>query len=225
MRTPRRIPNRPRANFRIFLVTASLVIASLVTAFLVAVPASADWLVTLEGELIETRGAWTVEGDRVHYTDLGGEEQSLAAEDVDIEGSEETTAFKAGRPYVPRQPPAQAQAKEAIREAVLEKAEREAPIILYQTSWCGYCRKAEKLLESLDADFVAKDIERDPKAAAEYRVKGKGGGGVPLIDFDGDIVRGYSDRVIRRKAKEVEAKAVESKAGESKAVESKESRG
>lgn len=90
--------------------------------------------------------------------------------------------------------------------SVRTKAEDEPKIILYETSWCGYCRQASKLLKQLDVDFEAKDIERDPKAAAEYRRKSGGRGGVPLIDIDGEVVRGYDKRLIRQLVAEMQKK-------------------
>jgi glutaredoxin len=80
-------------------------------------------------------------------------------------------------------------------------------IILYQTSWCGYCRKAQNLLEDLGAVYVAKDVERDRQAAREYREKGRGYSGIPLIDFDGQLVRGYDEGAIRRMVKEQKERA------------------
>ena len=85
-------------------------------------------------------------------------------------------------------------------------ASDEPKITLYMTSWCGYCRKAGKLLEELDADFAAKDIEKDPEAAREFAAKSGGRGGVPLIDFDGEIVRGYKEQVIRQQVHELRQK-------------------
>ncbi|MEE8526243.1 MAG: glutaredoxin family protein [Thermoanaerobaculia bacterium] len=80
-------------------------------------------------------------------------------------------------------------------------------IILYQTSWCGYCRKARQLLEDLDAVYVAKDIERDREAAREYQDKGRGYSGIPLIDFDGQLLRGYDEGAIRRMVREQKERA------------------
>ncbi len=80
----------------------------------------------------------------------------------------------------------------------------EPRIILYETSWCGYCRKATRLLEQLDADFEARDIEKDRKAAAEFRRKSGGRGGVPLIDVDGELVRGYDEPRIRKLVAELQ---------------------
>ncbi len=172
-------------------------VALLALAF--APAAAADWLVTVEGALIETDGPWTLEGDLLRYTDLDGVEQVLPIDEVDLEGSEETTALKAGREYVPADRSAAPAADEQAG------ADGDEPrITLYMTSWCGYCRKARKLLKELDADFVAKDVEKSREAAREFASKSGGRGGVPLIDFDGRIVRGYNDRLIRKLVRELE---------------------
>ena len=182
-----------------------ILVTTLGLALLLASPAAADWLVTVGGELFETDGPWTVDGDRVSYVDLDGVEQSLAAKQVDLEGSEETTALKAGRAYTPK--PRASEPAPAAPETPMATADGDEPrITLYMTSWCGYCRKARKLLKELDADFVAKDIEKDREAAREYSAKSGGRGGVPLIDFDGKIVRGYSDRAIRQLVHELREK-------------------
>ena len=168
-------------------------------------PAAADWLITLGGHLIETQGGWTVEGKTVHYTDADGAAKSLALAQVDLAASEETTALREGRPYVPSKTASEAPADEpeGTRD---EAAEEESKITLYETSWCGYCRKTRRLLNELGAEFVAKDIEKNQEAAREYRAKSGGRGGVPLIDFDGRVVRGYNERAIRQQVREIQAK-------------------
>lgn len=176
----------------------------LAIAVLLATPAAGDWLVTLEGQLIETKGPWVIQGEILTYVDVEGTEHSLPLDEADLEGSEETTALKEGRPYLPQ--PKTPEQPMATAPAVVAEADDGPDIILYQTSWCGYCRKARKLLKQLDADFVAKDIERNHAAAREYREKGNGYRGIPLIDFDGEVVRGYSDRLIRRKVRELQEK-------------------
>ncbi len=98
-------------------------------------------------------------------------------------------------------------AAEAPEEKASESAQAESEepkITLYMTSWCGYCRKANKLLTQLDADFAAKDIEKNREAALEFRQKSGGQGGIPLIDFDGEIVRGYNEKLIRELVAELE---------------------
>ena len=144
-------------------------------ALLLAAPATADWLVTDAGESIQTQGPWIISDDTVNYVDVEGERRTLALADVDLSASKEMTI------------------------------EKKPDIILYQTSWCGYCRRARTLLTELGANFEAKDIQKDPSAAREYQQKGKGYGGVPLIDFSGEIVRGYSEQAIREHVRRIAA--------------------
>lgn len=72
----------------------------------------------------------------------------------------------------------------------------DAQVTLYSTSWCGYCRKARSWFQANGVPFVEKDIEKDPDAQAEYRSKANGYGGVPLIDVNGTVVRGFDQRRI-----------------------------
>lgn len=163
--------------------------------------AGADWLITLEGKLIETRGPWTVEDQTLTYTDAAGEVHQIAVADVDLEASEETTAVKAGKPYVPK-PKAEKPAAEAPADA---KADESGPqVVLYMTSWCGYCRRTSKLLETLGVPFAAKDIEKDKMAAAEYREKADGYRGIPVLDVGGQIIRGYQPTLIHKLVTELQ---------------------
>lgn len=68
--------------------------------------------------------------------------------------------------------------------------------IVYGASWCGPCHAAQRFLKKRGASVTYKDIERDPKAAAEMRHKlkrvGRSGASIPVIDVDGQILIGYS---------------------------------
>jgi len=77
-----------------------------------------------------------------------------------------------------------------------EAAREEPRVVLYMTSWCGYCRKARRLLDKLDVPYEAKDIEASREAAREYRAKAGDYAGVPLLDIDGRIVKGYDAELI-----------------------------
>lgn len=163
--------------------------------------ALADWLITLEGRMIETQGPWTIEGEVLTYVDLEGQEHSLSVDDVDLEASEETTALKAGREYVPRQEP---EVQESKKEA--RKRNKKAKVILYMTSLCKECQRARELLEALDVEFVEKDINSGRKTRFEYQRKAGHGGGVPVIDIDGAIVFSNNPRVIRKRVAEYKAR-------------------
>ncbi len=142
---------------------------------------AADWLVTTAGEQIETDGNWIIDDELVAYVDMSGELQTIQLSEVDLTASKEKAEFESA-----------------------SEAEGAPKITVYMTSWCGYCRKARQLLDTLDADYVAVDIEKDREAAIEYRKKSGGSGGVPLIDFDGELVRGYNEQLIRRLALKVQ---------------------
>jgi glutaredoxin len=68
---------------------------------------------------------------------------------------------------------------------------------MYITSWCGYCRKAREYLQSLRVNLVEYDVEKDPSKGKEMLSKSGGSKGVPLIDVEGIIIRGYSQSAIK----------------------------
>ncbi len=97
-------------------------------------------------------------------------------------------------------------------EAAAERAKREPPtaresaprarppVVLYGTSWCGYCKAAARWLRQRGVDFVERDIEKDEAAAAELerkkRASGRSGSGVPWIDVGGTLIQGFDRRAL-----------------------------
>lgn len=69
-------------------------------------------------------------------------------------------------------------------------------VILYSTAWCGYCTKARAYLAGLGVSVTEHDIERDPGRGEEMRAK-SGSRGVPVVDVEGIIIRGYAPDQIR----------------------------
>lgn len=84
----------------------------------------------------------------------------------------------------------------AVQEVDLTRSNRDIKVIMYTTDWCPYCKKARQYLHSLDVDLAEYDIEKDPEKRQEYLVKGKNQTGVPLIDVEGVLVRGFSEKAI-----------------------------
>ena len=78
------------------------------------------------------------------------------------------------------------------------RAQRE-DVILYSATWCGYCTKARAHLDGQGIDYELRDVDNDA-IGRELREK-TGRGGVPVLDFSGEILRGYSsdayDKAIR----------------------------
>ena len=196
-------------SFREASLITALIIATLVLALGVgAGSVHADWLITLEGKMIETEGPWTIADEVLTYIDEDGEEQSLAVDEVDLEASEETTALRAGKPYVPSQRTEAEPAKKAKRKKE-KKVAKEARVILYTTSLCRDCTLARELLDDLDVAYVAKDINKSDKARREYKKKAGRGGGLPVLDIDGSMVFSYNPRAIRQRVEAMRAREAE----------------
>jgi len=73
---------------------------------------------------------------------------------------------------------------------------RDIRVVMYVTSWCPYCKKARDYINSQGASLIEYDIERDRSAADEMVKKTGGGHGVPVVDVEGIIIRGYSPEAI-----------------------------
>jgi glutaredoxin len=78
-------------------------------------------------------------------------------------------------------------------ESVKEKrAYRNIHVIIYMTSLCSYCAKARSYLRSLGVNLVEYNMERDKTKREEMLREGGGSTGVPLIDIEGIIIKGYN---------------------------------
>jgi glutaredoxin-like YruB-family protein len=62
---------------------------------------------------------------------------------------------------------------------------------MYATDWCGYCKQAQRYMNSKGIAYVAYDIEKD--SAAKRRHKELGGRGVPLIIIGSNKMSGFSE--------------------------------
>ncbi len=79
-------------------------------------------------------------------------------------------------------------------------------VVLYGASWCGACREARAYFRERGVPFVDRDIEREPGARQEMMAKARAAGvrasGIPVIDFRGTVISGFSrdaiDRLIAR---------------------------
>ena len=104
------------------------------------------------------------------------------------EFKEESTEKPKTKEYFPR----------STSERVEEKRPyRDIHVIMYMTSWCSYCVKAREYLRSLDVNLFEYNIERDKSKRDEMLSKSGGSTGVPLIDVEGIIIRGYNPSALR----------------------------
>ena len=124
---------------------------------------------------------WQDEKGVTHFSD--SPPQGKGAVKMQIKEAEGTSE----KAIDPRQP--------ANRQVQGTKAYQDIKVVMYVTDWCGYCRKAREYLRSLGVNLVEFDIEKD--AAKREEMRKLGGRGVPLIDVEGILIKGYSQQAIK----------------------------
>ena len=75
-------------------------------------------------------------------------------------------------------------------QAISSQSQAEAKVTLYATDWCGYCKQTRRFLDSKGIPYTEFDIEKD--AAGRKAYEALGGRGIPLIDVNGTLIRGFS---------------------------------
>jgi mycoredoxin len=69
-----------------------------------------------------------------------------------------------------------------------------ARVVMYSTDWCGYCKQTRRFLDSQGIPFKEYDIEKSTDGRQAYEALG--GRGIPMIDVNGTIIRGFSEEAI-----------------------------
>lgn len=67
-------------------------------------------------------------------------------------------------------------------------------VVLYATSWCGYCEKMREFFAEHKIEYREYDVEASNEAMAEF--KELGGKGVPLVLVKGRVVIGYAPKTV-----------------------------
>ena len=79
-------------------------------------------------------------------------------------------------------------------QVVSEQVRSSARVVLYATEWCGYCKLTRRFLDQKGIPYKEFDIEKDAEARKAYEALG--GGGIPIIDVNGTLIRGYDPDAI-----------------------------
>jgi glutaredoxin len=69
-------------------------------------------------------------------------------------------------------------------------------VVMFSTSWCGYCKKVKRHFLKNNIEFSEYDIEKSKKAAKIY--KRLNGRGVPVILIDKQPMNGFSAKSFDR---------------------------
>jgi glutaredoxin len=63
-------------------------------------------------------------------------------------------------------------------------------VVVYTTSWCGWCRKTIAWLDAHGVDYENRDIEKNPRWRAEL-IEKAGGDSIPVVEIDGELIHGF----------------------------------
>jgi len=83
---------------------------------------------------------------------------------------------------------------------VTEKNDSTTPLVMYTTTWCGYCRRLKTQLAADGITFTEVDIEQVPEAAAFVEQVNGGNQTVPTVVFpDGSAATNPSLRDVKER--------------------------
>ena len=63
-------------------------------------------------------------------------------------------------------------------------------VIVYSTTWCGFCKMAKQYFDSKDVAYTEIDVEQDREAAIKM-VEESGQMGVPVIRIGKELIVGF----------------------------------
>lgn len=69
-------------------------------------------------------------------------------------------------------------------------AAHDGKVILYATSWCGYCEKTRELLNENNIEYHEYDVEKSHQGRKQYQRLGVKG--VPVLLINGEVLKGYN---------------------------------
>lgn len=117
---------------------------------------------------------WKDSAGRIHYGDNPSEVIQAEAVNVEVNG------------YAPVE-------YQAFEATVTERPKK---VVMYATSWCGYCKKARDYFNKHGIAFQEYDVETDAKAKRKYeQINGKG---VPVIFVGDKRMNGFSEQRFKK---------------------------
>jgi mycoredoxin len=80
-----------------------------------------------------------------------------------------------------------------------------APVVMYSTTWCGYCHRLRSQMDREGIDYEVIDIDRHPEAAAIVAHHNRGNHTVPtLVYADGSAQTNPPLRDVKAKLAELD---------------------
>lgn len=117
---------------------------------------------------------WTDASGRTHFSDSNAGNGKAETVQVKVNSYQHVSYSKLLRP-LPATPPG---------------------VLLYGTSWCGYCKQAKAFMQKKGIAFTEYDIEHDARAKQAFDAMG--GGGVPVIVVGQQRMNGFNEAGLER---------------------------
>jgi glutaredoxin-like YruB-family protein len=137
---------------------------------------------------------WVDENGVTHYSDSPTEDipGHTATENDEIQSADPAPADTSPSPDETQKGTLDSDFFNILDENQEEEVAVNTPTVeIYETSWCGYCKKAKDFFRSRGIDFVTFDIEKDQQAAARMRTF-TNRRAVPYVVINGQGIQGYS---------------------------------
>lgn len=140
----------------------SLIVTSLLLVLMMISPVT-------QGDLYK----WVDKDGRIHYGDSPPENAKLKK----ITGKVSSFSSVSVEPFV-------------YDPNIITRRKTSKSVVMYSTSWCGYCKKAARHFRQKKIPFTEYDIEKSAKAANEYKkLRGRG---VPIILIGDRRMNGFN---------------------------------
>ena len=122
----------------------------------------------IQGDLYK----WVDNNGKIHYGDSPPENVELKK----ITGNVSSFSSVSVEPFV-------------FNPKNITQRKKSKSVIMYMTSWCGYCKKAARHFRKNKIPFTEHDIEKSARAATEFKkLRGRG---VPVILIDKQRMNGF----------------------------------
>lgn len=95
-------------------------------------------------------------------------------------------AFWFGRPLLQQR---------GVPATVAASSAEQPAVVLYATSWCGYCKMTREFFAANGIRYTEHDIEHSSTALQQHRKLG--GKGVPLIVVGDEVIKGWNEQTLR----------------------------
>ena len=139
---------------------------------------------------------WVDENGVTHFSDAPTREIPESTE-VETDDTQNSTGASADRRPAPEKS-TQGTLDHGFFDLLNDPEQKEvaptAPSVeIYETDWCGYCKKAKNFFRARGIKFTTYDIDKDPQAARRMMTM-TNVRAVPFVVINGKPIQGYSEQ-------------------------------